>query len=110
MPDVSGQASTEGTQPMLNSPVGTRNLLIVRAGDRSLHRYWLNGDNATPRNFDLHVSYFGQKDISEIIEGRDITGTAEKGPKFPGLVECLSKLGSRINQYDYVGFPDDDLY
>jgi hypothetical protein len=90
------------------APGSRRNLLIVRAGDRSLHRYWLKGDR--DRNFDLHLSYFGGKDISEIVHGLDVTATAEKGAKFPGLVECLSKLGSRTSQYEYVGFPDDDLY
>ena len=83
-------------------------MLIVRAGDRSLHKHWLNGDRV--RNFDLHVSYFGGRDISEVVRGLDITATAEKGAKFPGLVQCLSKLGSKTSQYDYIGFPDDDLY
>jgi hypothetical protein len=87
-----------------------RALLIVRAGDRSLHRHWLDGDVASLRNFDLHVSYFGNKELFEITRGHDITATAEKGPKFTGLLVCLGKLGNRIDQYDYVGFPDDDLY
>jgi hypothetical protein len=110
MPDASAQVSAEGTHFMLNSSTRRRNLLIVRSGDRSLHEHWLNGDDASARNFDLHISYFGQKDLSRIIAERDITGTAEKGPKFPGLVECMGKLGSKVSQYDYVGFPDDDLY
>jgi hypothetical protein len=109
MINLSDRRASEGSPPRHSSPGLRRNLLIVRAGDTSLHKHWLNGDNRL-RNFDLHVSYFGDRDISEIVQGLDITATAEKGAKFPGLVECLSKLGSRVSQYDYIGFPDDDLY
>jgi hypothetical protein len=34
-----------------------RNLVAVRAGDKSLHPHWLIGDGG--RNWDLVVSYFG---------------------------------------------------
>ena len=87
-----------------------RSLLIVRAGDRSLHRYWLDGDAGAGRNFDLHISYFGDKELTDVTCGLDITATAERGPKFSGLLECAAKLGDRIYRYEYVGFPDDDLY
>jgi hypothetical protein len=85
--------------------MSSRNLLIVRAGDRSLHPGWLRGR----RDWDLHVSYFGnrQNPFGGLPEG--ISLSYEKGPKFIGILECLGKQPSLLDAYDYVGFPDDDL-
>jgi len=85
-------------------------LLVVRTGDRSFHPDWLSGSGAQYRNWDLHISYFGDKPSSEVTRNADVSITREKGPKYPGLVECLGKIEARLPHYDYVGFPDDDLY
>jgi hypothetical protein len=86
--------------------VKRRALLIVRAGDQSLHPKWLKGDNCENRNWDLHISYFGDKTP---ITDLDVSVTREKGPKFIGLATCLAKIEERLSQYEYIGFPDDDL-
>jgi hypothetical protein len=87
-----------------------KHLLIVRVGDRSLHPYWLTQVDAVSRKWDLHLSYFGDKSDPFPERPGDVTLTREKGAKYPGLALCLDKLGDRLEQYDYVGFPDDDLY
>lgn len=91
------------------SALARRMLLIVRAGDRSLHPMWLKGASEQDRSWDLHISYYG--DSSEPFGDRpaDVTLSREKGPKFLGLLSAISSLGDRIDQYDYIGFPDDDL-
>lgn len=82
-------------------------LLIVRAGDRSLHPRWLEG--AADRLWDLHISYFGNADDPYADRPADVTLTREKGMKFPGLADCLDKLDGRLGDYRWIGLPDDDL-
>jgi hypothetical protein len=80
-------------------------LLIVRAGDRSLHPGWLDG----ARDWDLHISYFGEKDIPFGDLPAGVTLSREKGPKYVGLKDCLDTRGHFLADYTHVGFPDDDL-
>jgi hypothetical protein len=82
-----------------------RYLLIVRAGDRSLHPGWLN----SARDWDLHISYFGdqEKPYGDLPEG--VTLSREKGPKYIGLKECLDTHGHFLSDYSHIGLPDDDL-
>jgi hypothetical protein len=81
-----------------------RNLVIVRAGDNSVHPGWLADPN---RNFDIFVSYFGNQpgryaDSADYHEDR-------KGMKWPVLGELLQARPELIERYDYVWLPDDDL-
>jgi hypothetical protein len=79
-------------------------LLIVRAGDNSLHPGWLNG----ARDFDLHISYFGkQEQPYDLPEG--VTLSREAGPKWLGLKDCLARHANFLDRYSRIGFPDDDL-
>jgi hypothetical protein len=80
-------------------------LLIVRAGDRSLHPAWLEG----ARDWDLHISYFGDKDspFGELPSG--VTLSREKGPKYIGLGDCLAAHPDFLTNYSHIGLPDDDL-
>jgi hypothetical protein len=80
-------------------------LLIVRAGDRSLHPGWLNGARA----WDLHISYFGaqEKPFGDLPPG--VTLSREKGPKYIGLKDCLEARGDFLRDYTHIGLPDDDL-
>jgi len=82
-----------------------RYLLIVRAGDRSLHPGWLNG----ARDWDLHISYFGdqEKPYGDLPEG--VTLSREKGPKYIGLKDCLDANSHFLSDYAHIGLPDDDL-
>lgn len=81
-----------------------RNLVIVRAGDNSVHPGWLVD---AERNFDVFVSYFGNQpdryaDGVEFHENR-------KGMKWPVLGELLQARPELVERYQYFWFPDDDI-
>ncbi|HEX2010597.1 MAG TPA: DUF707 domain-containing protein [Roseateles sp.] len=81
-----------------------RNLVILRAGDQSLHPQWIA---APGRNFDLLVSYYGRTpgrhcDSCDIYEHRP-------GPKWPCIGALLDAHPQLIERYDAVWLPDDDL-
>lgn len=82
-----------------------RNLVIVRAGDSSLHQRWLQG--AAERNWDLIVSYFG--DDPDRFRADGIGRIDAKGPKWPALALLLRDLAPLLDGYDYIWLPDDDL-
>lgn len=82
-----------------------RNLVIVRAGDKSLHRGW--GADDPNCEFDLIVSYFGS-DPSAFrlpLENR----VDYKGGKWDGIHALLSQQPELLDRYQYVWLPDDDL-
>jgi hypothetical protein len=81
------------------------NLLIVRAGDTSLHERWLAG--AARRNFDLLVSYYGSTPnrFNERIEFYH----AMKGPRWPAHDALCTHQLAMLEGYDRVGFACDDL-
>ena len=81
-----------------------RNLVVLRAGDQSLHREWIAGP---ARDFDLFVSYYGK------TPGRH-AGDADyyemrAGPKWPCIADLLEEHPELIERYDAFWFPDDDL-
>lgn len=81
-----------------------RNLVIVRAGDGSLHPGWLRGQ---ARDFDLFVSYYGKtpgrhRADAEYYEARP-------GPKWTGIAALLAEHPDLLERYDAFWFPDDDL-
>lgn len=82
-----------------------RNLVVVRAGDRSLHPHWLAGEGG--RNWDLVVSYFG--DNPSLYKQDDVARVVAKGPKWHGLYELFSQRPELVKNYDYILLPDDDL-
>lgn len=86
-----------------------RVLVVLRAGDESLHPFWFLNGRVESRNWDLHISYFG--DLRRPYRNRlsDVTLSFEKGTKSIGTVACLEKLADRIDNYDWVWLPDDDL-
>jgi len=81
-----------------------KNLIIVRAGDNSLHPGWLAG---TAANFDIFVSYYGE------IPGKFKDGVqyyeSVLGLKWPALANILSSHFDLVETYDAIWFPDDDL-
>lgn len=84
-----------------------KNLIVVRAGDNSLHPEWL-GPN---QNFDLVVSYFGNQ--QDLYKDKALR-IDHKGSKWQGLhlvMTCPELNGEQINwrDYEYICFPDDDL-
>ena len=66
-----------------------RSLVIVRAGDGSLHEEWLGQAPEGPRNFDLAVSYYGSDPRRFRAPG--VQRYDSPGPKYPGL-PCAAQL------------------
>jgi hypothetical protein len=83
-----------------------RNIVIVRAGDKSLHPGWLNAAGEE-RTWDLIVSYFGSD--PERYRGGDWLRIDAKGPKWPVLHDLIRDQEELVRKYDYVWLPDDDL-
>lgn len=82
-----------------------RNLVVVRAGDKSLHPHWLSGEGG--RNWDLVVSYFG--DDPGLYKSDEVVRIDAKGPKWHGLHEVFAQHPEFVKNYDYILLPDDDL-
>ncbi|UCI24204.1 hypothetical protein [Mesorhizobium sp. B2-8-5] len=86
-------------------PADHRDLVIVRAGDRSLHRGW--GADEPECNFDLIVSYYGS-DPSAF--GLPYERRADqKGGKWDGLFALFRQQPDLLQRYQYFWLPDDDL-
>jgi len=81
-----------------------KNLILVRAGDDSLHPEWIDSGAL---DFEIFVSYYGHtegkfKDKAHYYE-------AERGLKFPVLAKLLSERRGFFRDFDAIWFPDDDL-
>lgn len=83
---------------------GPRNLVVLRAGDRSLHGQWIAG---APRDFDLFVSYYGNE--PDRYRADTPLWEARKGPKWPCIGDLLQAQPELLERYDTFWFPDDDL-
>jgi hypothetical protein len=83
----------------------SRNLVVVRAGDRSLHGAWLEGARAG--RYDLIVSYFGSdpKRFRSPEEHR----VDFRGGKWDGIHALFAQDPGLLERYDYFWFPDDDI-
>ena len=79
-------------------------LVIVRAGDESLHREWLKGGAA--RSWDLIVNYYG--DDPDRYREDGVARIDSKGPKWPALHGLMASLPD-LGRYSHVWLPDDDL-
>jgi hypothetical protein len=86
-----------------------RTLVVLRAGDDSLHPAWLAGSLPDRRNWDLHLSYFDDQVFPFQTRPSDVTLSFEKGTKALGTTACLKKLADRTWSYDWIWLPDDDL-
>jgi hypothetical protein len=82
-----------------------RNLVVVRAGDNSLHPRWLEGNGE--RNWDCVVSYFG--DEPNLFRVDDVIRIDGRGPKWQGLHDVFIKSPDLLQDYEYILLPDDDL-
>ncbi|MEX3999153.1 DUF707 domain-containing protein [Paraburkholderia sp. EG285A] len=81
-----------------------KNLVILRAGDASLHRVWLAQSN---REFDIFVSYYGNT-AGAMQDGADYY-EVRKGPKWSCIAELLLERQELLDKYSAFWFPDDDL-
>jgi hypothetical protein len=82
-----------------------RNLVVVRAGDGSLHPGWLAA--ASERNWDLVVNYFG--DDPDRFRDPGVVRIDSKGPKWPALHELFTRTWDGWRDYERIWLPDDDL-
>ncbi len=82
-----------------------QNLVVVRAGDASLHRGW--GASEPGCGFDLIVSYFGNDPdaFREPWEQR----TDFAGGKWDGIHHLFASCPELLRRYEYFWFPDDDI-
>jgi hypothetical protein len=81
----------------------TRNLVVVRCGDESLHESWLSPD----RNWDLAVSYFGSIEAQNFPEAT--YSHKFKGGKWNGIYAFFDAFPETLSLYDYFWLPDDDI-
>jgi len=82
-----------------------RNLIVVRAGDNSLHRRWMNDSRA--RKFDLLISYYGT------LRGRYQTRADHyhemQGPRWPVHDWLWRNRREIFDRYERVAFVCDDV-
>jgi hypothetical protein len=83
----------------------SRNLIIVRAGDRSLHGTWLEGARAG--HYDLIVSYFGSD--PERYRAPEEHRVDYHGGKWDGIYAVFAGDPGLLERYDYFWLPDDDI-
>ena len=82
-----------------------RNLVISPVCDDSLHRTWLS--ESAERQFDLALIYFGDRS-GQYREDSDYY-LEQHGFKFHLIDAMFRKLGARLDEYDYIWCPDDDV-
>jgi Protein of unknown function (DUF707) len=85
--------------------VKRQNLVIVRAGNTSLHPNWLKGEQ--PRSWDIVINYFG--DDPDKYREDDVVRIDSKGPKWPALHDLIQANPRFLSDYEYIWLPDDDL-
>lgn len=81
-----------------------KNLVIVRAGDNSLHPFWMSGEK---RNWELFVSYYGK--LSGTYKGSYDYFHRFKGSKWEGVADLMHHHKDLIQAYDNIWIPDDDI-
>jgi hypothetical protein len=82
-----------------------KNLVVVRAGDNSLHPEWLKGEGE--RNWDIVVNYYGDDPVRYCEPG--VVRMDSKGPKWPALYELINENQQFLSDYANIWLPDDDL-
>jgi hypothetical protein len=83
----------------------SRNLVIVRAGRRSLHPFWKDAGSET--NWDIYVCPFQELPAEALPSGCHV-GQVRPGPKWTGVRELLKEWDG-WRDYRYVMLADDDL-
>jgi hypothetical protein len=87
------------------------NLIVVRAGDTSLHRRWMNDSSA--RKFDLLVSYYGAVRYYGSVRGRYENRSDHyhemPGPRWPAHDWLWRNRREIFDRYDRVAFVCDDV-
>lgn len=83
-----------------------KNLIIVPAGDSSLHPHWVSGNC----NFDLVIIYYGNsQEIYDEYKNQSLECIRKKGQKWVLIHDYVKSNFEKLKQYEYIWFPDDDL-
>jgi hypothetical protein len=90
-------------------PDGARrpNLVVVPAGQNSLHPYWLEHAQDYGRNWDLCIGYYGEE-TPDIATPHEYLAHIPRTKKFRLLYNLFYK-DSPLWNYDAIWLPDDDL-
>ena len=83
-----------------------KNLVVVRAGGKSLHTRWTEIPHED-RNYDLLISYFSDEAFAAFQPEPGVEAVLIKGGKWDGLFATLSDRD--LDAYDFYWLPDDDL-
>jgi hypothetical protein len=78
-------------------------LVLLRAGDNSLHPNWLSG----AKRWDLAISYYGT-DTDKAFPEASYTHRFQGG-KWDGLYDFFLNHPRVLERYDYFWLPDDDI-
>src|SRR6202167_4415659 len=78
-------------------------LVILRAGDYSLHPNWLTG----LKDWDLAISYYGSNLHKTFPEASYMHRF--RGGKWDGLYDFFNSRPEILSKYDYFWLPDDDI-
>ena len=93
----------------ISSRPRSRNLIILRAGDSSLHGSWL-ARASDVRNWDLHISYFGSRGAPVSFDRPNITWSQDDDSnKWAGIATALSRGKFPLDEYEYIALLDDDI-
>jgi hypothetical protein len=81
-----------------------RFLVLVRAGEKSLHRQWLEG--AVERDWDLVVSWYGDTEYVPVADERVLL---RKGGKWDIIHAHFTEDPGLLGKYTHFWLPDDDI-
>ncbi len=82
-----------------------RNLVVVRAGDQSLHPTWMLPQEK--RSWDLVISYYGED--PDRYRNPSATRIDHKGSKWQGLSALFESGQIDLDRYRNIWLPDDDI-
>lgn len=99
-PVSSGSSSEKSSGDVPQS----KRLIVVRAGDRSLHRDWLLSSRTD--RYDVVVSYYGD---GEYMPTAGESVHYFKGGKLEGVFDLFKKRTDLLENYSHIWLPDDDL-
>ncbi len=83
------------------------NLIVLRAGEASLHGAWPRDIAEASRSWDLCISYYGADPAAVLDQAEYVTHQPHQR-KFQALHDCFFP-GSPLWNYGRIWFPDDDL-
>lgn len=89
---------------------GRRNLVVLRAGETSLHPGWPRDIADDERNWDLCTSWYGSPETfgHDALAEHQVLQNRDQDRKWTALHDLFHE-GSPLWDYERVFFPDDDL-